>query len=94
IVRIENRQGKGHCWKKYKCKQESTSIPGRNRVKKAERGYKVSDSLRGLKLRCRVRTAQMLFCRVSCLHSSAFFTYFCITIVENMHLTSIPIGKT
>ena len=36
-----------------------------------KRRYKVSDSLRGLKLRCRVRTAQMLFCRVFSLHSSA-----------------------
>ena len=74
------------------------AVPGKKRVKKArvvynpKRRYKVSDSLRGLKLRCRVRSAQMLFCRVSRLHSSAFLTYFCITIIENLHLPSTFIG--
>ena len=38
-----------HVEGKCKCKHESTSIPGRNRIKKAERGYKVSDSLRSLR---------------------------------------------
>lgn len=37
---------------------------------------KVSDSLRGLKLRYRVRTAKMLFCRIFSLHSSASAHWF------------------
>ena len=34
------------------------------------------------------RSAQMLFCHVFCLHSSAFLIFFCITIIENLHLPS------
>ncbi len=73
-----------HVEGKCKCKHESTSIPGRNRVKKAERGYKVSDSLRSLRANAFLPRFLPPF--------QCFLNIFFITIIGNLHLPFTVIG--